>query len=92
MSVVGGGLRGSKVWRRERIEMTEADLDDVAFLSGTSQNYNSILKPVKILLFFKIYSLLATKSTIHYDKIQYINQFEKFTNFYAHRLNKAKCK
>lgn len=39
MSVVGGGLRGSKVWRRERIEMTEADLDDVAFLSGTSQNY-----------------------------------------------------
>lgn len=35
MSVVGGGgRRGSKVWRRERIEMTDPDLDDVAFLSG----------------------------------------------------------
>lgn len=34
VSVVGGGQRGTKVWRRERIDMTEADLDDVAFLSG----------------------------------------------------------
>lgn len=36
VSVVGGGQRGSKVWRRERIDMTEADLDDVAFLSGAN--------------------------------------------------------
>lgn len=35
VSVVGGGQGGTKVWRRERIEMTEADLDDVAFLSGS---------------------------------------------------------
>lgn len=35
MSVVGGGgQRGSGIWRRERIEMTEPDLDDVAFLTG----------------------------------------------------------
>lgn len=33
--MVGGGQGGTKVWRRERIDMTgEADLDDVAFLSG----------------------------------------------------------
>lgn len=36
MSVVGGGQGGSKIWRRERIEMTDPDLDDVAFLSGMS--------------------------------------------------------
>lgn len=35
ISIVGGGQRGSKVWRRERIEMTnDPDLDDCAFLSG----------------------------------------------------------
>lgn len=34
VSVVGGGQGGSKIWRRERIEMTDPDLDDVAFLSG----------------------------------------------------------
>lgn len=34
MSVVGGSQSGSKIWRRERIEMTDPDLDDVAFLSG----------------------------------------------------------
>lgn len=35
ISVVGGGQRGSKIWRRERIEMTnDPDLDDCAFLSG----------------------------------------------------------
>lgn len=35
IAVVGGGRKGSQVWRRERIEMTtEPDLDDVAFLSG----------------------------------------------------------
>uniref|UniRef100_A0A1A9WBF2 Uncharacterized protein n=1 Tax=Glossina brevipalpis TaxID=37001 RepID=A0A1A9WBF2_9MUSC len=34
ISIVGGGQRGSKVWRRERIEMThDPDLDDCAFLS-----------------------------------------------------------
>lgn len=42
ISVVGGGQRGSKVWRRERIEMTsqEPDLDDVAFLSGKKCNFS----------------------------------------------------
>lgn len=34
VTVVGGGHRGSKVWRRERIDMTDPELDDVAFLSG----------------------------------------------------------
>lgn len=41
VSIVGGGggggssRGGSKVvWRRERVDMTEPDLDDVAFLSG----------------------------------------------------------
>lgn len=34
VSIVGGGQSGSKIWRRERIEMTDPDLDDVAFLSG----------------------------------------------------------
>lgn len=34
VSIVGGGQGGSKIWRRERIEMTDPDLDDVAFLSG----------------------------------------------------------
>lgn len=34
VSVVGGGQGGTKVWRREHIEMTDPDLDDVAFLSG----------------------------------------------------------
>lgn len=36
VSVVGGGQAGSHIWRRERIEMTDPDLDDVAFLSGMS--------------------------------------------------------
>lgn len=35
ISVVGGGRKGSKIWRQERIEMSnDPDLDDVAFLSG----------------------------------------------------------
>lgn len=34
VSVVGGSQSGSKIWRRERIEMTDPDLDQVAFLSG----------------------------------------------------------
>lgn len=36
VSVVGGGQSGSKIWRREQIQidMTDPDLDDVAFLSG----------------------------------------------------------
>jgi len=34
VSVVGGGQGGSRIWRRERIEMTEPELDDVAFLTG----------------------------------------------------------
>lgn len=37
VSVVGGGQGGSKIWRRERIEMTDPDLDDVAFLSGMNR-------------------------------------------------------
>lgn len=41
VSVVGGGQGGTKVWRRERIEMTEPDLDDVAFLSGIYNTYYS---------------------------------------------------
>lgn len=34
MSVVGSGGPGNKIWRRERIVMTEPDSDDVAFLTG----------------------------------------------------------
>lgn len=34
LSVVGGGGPGSSLWRRERIVMADADLDDVAFLTG----------------------------------------------------------
>lgn len=34
VTVVGGGQRGSRVWRRERVDMTDPELDDVAFLSG----------------------------------------------------------
>jgi hypothetical protein len=33
LSVVGPGKSG--VWRRERIRMTEQELDDVAFLTGS---------------------------------------------------------
>lgn len=51
VSVVGGGQRGSKVWRRERIDMTEADLDDVAFLSGIFSFFNSV--------YFTIYAYIA---------------------------------
>lgn len=41
ISVVGGGRKGSKIWRQERIEMSnDPDLDDVAFLSGRF-SYNS---------------------------------------------------
>lgn len=37
VSVVGsGGPGNSRVWRRERIGMTEPDLDDVAFLTGNA--------------------------------------------------------
>lgn len=44
VSVVGGGQAGSSIWRRERIEMTDPDLDDVAFLSGMfhAPNCNSV--------------------------------------------------
>lgn len=33
LSVVGPGKSG--IWRRERIRMTEQELDDVAFLTGS---------------------------------------------------------
>jgi hypothetical protein len=40
VSVVGSGGPGkSGIWRRERIGMTEPDLDDVAFLTGNMQTY-----------------------------------------------------
>lgn len=48
VSVVGGGgggsgsQRGSGIWRRERIEMTEPELDDVAFLTGKVYQYTYI--------------------------------------------------
>lgn len=32
--MVGGGGPGSSIWRRERVVMGDADLDDVAFLTG----------------------------------------------------------
>lgn len=48
VSVVGGGQRGSKVWRRERIDMTEADLDDVAFLSGAHKQHPTIYIRIKL--------------------------------------------
>jgi hypothetical protein len=41
LSVVGPGKSG--IWRRERIRMTEQELDDVAFLTGslTSLRYQT---------------------------------------------------
>lgn len=68
MSVVGGGgRRGSKVWRRERIEMTDPDLDDVAFLSGVCP-INQIASPGISILLLKTLS----QPQMQYDAIDFV--------------------
>ena len=38
LSVVGPSKGNSGIWRRERIRMNEGELDDVAFLTGRTDN------------------------------------------------------
>lgn len=40
LSVVGPGKSG--IWRRERIRMTEQELDDVAFLTGSMTSHEKV--------------------------------------------------
>lgn len=75
ISIVGGGQRGSKVWRRERIEMTnDPDLDDCAFLSGKMCTNKS---DKNVLFKFKkknIQSSLYSRPSQCLLSIQYINK------------------
>lgn len=73
ISVVGGGQKGSKIWRRERIEMTnDPDLDDCAFLSGNEGLPNELAMQILFQLFNRIYpatSLPLFCSVVHLQQL-----------------------